>query len=259
MPRPAIVVTKNIRSQTSTVAASTPILQEAIEFPTKDVTDAQSLYKSRVELAQILNVGRSSKSVVFWAAKRTFDVVLALSLLTLMSPIFLLICLVIKASTRGPIFFLQERVGERLRLFKIIKFRTMFSYASDAPAPIFDEDTNSYRRPLVREDQRITPFGRFLRQWSLDELPQVFNILKGDMSFIGPRPLCLKEALAIPNHALIRYSVPAGLSGLAQIRARGAAVGDERFYGDIEYVQKVGWLLETKIFFATFKALKDKY
>lgn len=216
-------------------------------------------FKKLKAVAYSFNVGRSSKSVWFWFSKRIFDFVFALAALVLLSPLLVLIAIAIRLNSKGPIFFQHERVGERLKIFKVYKFRTMHEGVSTHPKAIYDNSDKKYRRPTIFEDPRITSIGRFLRSWSLDELPQLVNIIKGDMSLIGPRPLTLEESLVFPEKGLIRYSVPSGLTGLAQITDRFSNTDPDRYVNDIDYVNKLGFIQEFKIFVKSFYAIRDKY
>jgi lipopolysaccharide/colanic/teichoic acid biosynthesis glycosyltransferase len=197
-------------------------------------------------------------SWAFFAAKRAFDIVLAIAILIVGMPLFAAVIIAIKIDSRGPVLFKQERVRQGLRTFLILKFRTMHVEARPYPLAIFDKDSGAYRRPRLNEDPRVTAVGRMLRRYSIDELPQVINILKGEMSFIGPRPLTLPESRMVPSAALVRYAVPSGISGIAQLRQRNAIVGVERFDGDVEYVRQLGLKQELKIFVQTFGKLYDR-
>lgn len=212
-----------------------------------------------LELTQVLNSGRAGKSWYFWAGKRIFDIVFSLAALVVALPLFVLIALAIKWDTPGPVFFTQQRIGERLRVFAIFKFRTMV--ASNAPTlhRVIDLQTQTVRRPRLNEDPRITRVGRFLRRWSLDELPQLFNILLGDLSFVGPRPLCIEESLDANPAWLRRYSVPAGLTGLTQISMRGAVHSTETWSKDLEYIENLSLNQEIRILWRTVFVLKDDF
>lgn len=197
-------------------------------------------------------------SSTYWFFRRIFDLAFAAATISLLFPLLLGIVLAIKVDSRGPVFFHQLRVGRRLKWFKIYKFRTMYEGVSSVPVAILDHSTGHYRRPTSSEDPRLTRVGRLLRRFSLDELPQVLNILLGDMSLIGPRPLTLVESMAVPPEALCRYSVPVGITGLAQIRNRAAIASSSRFDFDLEYVRTVGLLVDASIFFKTFGRMYDK-
>lgn len=195
---------------------------------------------------------------LYWLARRVFDACLALAILGLGAPLFLLIAVAIKLESRGPVLFHQIRVGQGLKWFSIYKFRTMHQDVSPYPIAIFDEKTQEYRRPKTSEDPRVTRVGKFLRQFSLDELPQVLNVLVGEMSFIGPRPLALAESMSVPLAAIARYSVPAGITGLAQIRDRYVMIEQKRFDHDLEYVRTLGFKVDLKILRKTLGRMYDK-
>ena len=170
--------------------------------------------------------------------KRLVDVVISLIALILLSPIFCLVAFKVRKNLGSPIFFLQERPGKDGKLFKMIKFRSM----KDA----VDKDGN----PLP-DEQRITPFGQKLRSTSLDEMPQLINVLKGDMSIVGPRPM-LKDFVALysPEQAR-RLEVKPGMTGLAQVSGRNELDYEERFKCDVWYVDNHNTLVDFKIMFKT--------
>lgn len=170
--------------------------------------------------------------------KRLVDIIIAFIALIILSPIFLLVCHKVKRNLGSPIFFLQERPGKNGKLFKMIKFRSM----KDA----IDKDGN----PLP-DDQRITPFGQKLRSTSLDEMPQLINVLKGDMSIVGPRPM-LKEFVKLysPEQAR-RLNVRPGMTGLAQVSGRNELDYEERFKCDVWYVDNHNTFVDFKIMFKT--------
>jgi lipopolysaccharide/colanic/teichoic acid biosynthesis glycosyltransferase len=214
--------------------------------------------KASYSMAEILNHGRGKRSRLYWFSRRVLEFVGA-SVVTMSAlPLFALIGLAIKFDSKGPIFFTQSRVGERLKFFKIYKFRTMYLGSENSPVGVFDEEKNTFRRPTFNEDKRVTRVGKVLRKWSLDELPQMINILIGDMSLVGPRPLMAHEALDIPPDAMARYSVPAGLTGLAQIRDRGIILDQSRFDADLEYVSYPGYIEDMKIVWGTFPKIKQE-
>ena len=170
--------------------------------------------------------------------KRLVDIVVASVALLLLSPVFLLVAYKVRKNLGSPIFFYQERPGKNGKLFKMIKFRSM----KDA----YDSDGN----PLP-DEQRITPFGQKLRSTSLDEMPQLFNVLKGDMSIVGPRPM-LKEFVELysPEQAR-RLEVKPGMTGLAQVSGRTELDYEERFKCDVWYVDHHNTLVDFRIMFQT--------
>jgi len=241
--------------------------------------------------------------------KRIFDIVFSLLLLMALSPLFLLIALLIKLESPGPILYISKRVGTGYEIFDFYKFRTMFSDAdkrlsqfvslnqyktSDTQIPpvlkrcnlceasgkscdqvlyldgsvvcerLLLEVDNSSKPNFIKftNDPRVTKFGKFLRNISLDELPQVFNVFKGDMSFVGNRPLPLYEAEKLTtDHFITRFVAPAGITGLWQVSKRGgkgAMSQEERIELDNQYAQNFSFTGDLKIILKTFPALFQK-
>ena len=172
--------------------------------------------------------------------KRIFDVVSSLIFLFLLLPIMVFIALLVYLNIGKPILFRQTRPGLNSSPFNIIKFTTMTN--------IFDEKGN-----LLDDEKRLTNFGKFLRSTSLDELPELWNVLKGDMSFIGPRPLLMEYLPLYSPLQLRRHEVRPGITGWAQINGRNAISWDEKFILDIWYVDNISFWLDIKILFITFK------
>jgi lipopolysaccharide/colanic/teichoic acid biosynthesis glycosyltransferase len=194
----------------------------------------------------------------FWIAKRIFDLGLALTLLVLLAPLLALVAFAIKLESRGPALFTQVRVREGMRPFRIFKFRTMHLNVEPIPQAVFDEARAKFRRPTFHEDPRMTRVGRVLRTFSMDELPQILNILRGEMSFVGPRPLTEIETAGVPREALLRYAVPSGITGLAQVKDRAAIVDVSRFHHDLEYVRTLSLRREAWIVLNTVFRLYDR-
>lgn len=174
--------------------------------------------------------------------KRIIDFVLAFIALVLLSPLFLILALWIKMDSKGPVFFKQKRIGINRSFFQIYKFRTMLSETpSDMPTHLLDNP-----------DAFITRSGRFLRKTSLDELPQLFNILKGEMAIIGPRPaLWNQEDLADERDKYKANDILPGLTGWAQINGRDELPIDKKAQLDGEYVQNISLWFDIKCFFGT--------
>ncbi|GAA0091767.1 sugar transferase [Paraclostridium bifermentans] len=162
----------------------------------------------------------------------------------LISPILIIIAILIRTKLGSPIFFTQDRVGKDGKVFKIVKFRTML------------EAYDKFEEPLS-DKERVTSFGNFLRSTSLDELPELINVLKGDMSLVGPRPLLVEYIGLYSKEQFRRHEVRPGMTGLAQVNGRNNLNWDEKFKMDVEYVDNVNLLLDIKILFLTiFKVLK---
>lgn len=170
--------------------------------------------------------------------KRLVDIVVASVAILLLSPIFILVAYKVRKNLGAPIFFYQERPGKDGKLFKMIKFRSM-------------KDATDSEGNALPDEQRITPFGQKLRSTSLDEMPQLFNVLKGDMSIVGPRPM-LKEFVELysPEQAR-RLEVKPGMTGLAQVSGRNELDYEERFKCDVWYVDHHNTLVDFRIMFQT--------
>ncbi|MDB8540851.1 sugar transferase [Turicibacter sanguinis] len=176
--------------------------------------------------------------------KRVFDIVMSLVLIILLSPVILLVAVLVGIKMGWPVFFVQERVGKDNQIFKIYKFRTMSNSVDKKGQPLSDE-------------MRLTKFGQFLRQTSLDELPELFNILKGEMSFVGPRPLLVEYLLEYDEHQIRRHEIRPGLTGWAQVNGRNLVSWEERFNLDVWYVDHCHFGLDLKILWMTvIKVLK---
>ncbi len=181
--------------------------------------------------------------------KRVFDFISSLIAMIILSPIFLILMIIIKLTSEGPIFFKQRRIGKDNEEFKILKFRTM---RIDTP--------NVATHLLENPEQYITSIGKLMRKTSLDELPQLFNILKGEMSFVGPRPALYNQYDLIEMRTKVGVSklIP-GLTGWAQINGRDEIPLEEKVRLDKEYLEIRGFWLDIKIIFLTFfKVLKSE-
>ncbi|EAL0271061.1 undecaprenyl phosphate N,N'-diacetylbacillosamine 1-phosphate transferase [Campylobacter lari] len=175
--------------------------------------------------------------------KRVFDFFLALILLIIFLPFIVLIGIVLKI-VQGSVLFKQARPGLNEKIFYIYKFKTM------------SDETNE-NGELLPDELRLKPFGKLVRSLSLDELPQLFNVLKGDMSFIGPRPLLVEYLPLYNQEQKKRHDVRPGITGWAQINGRNAISWEQKFKYDVEYVQNCSFLFDLKIFFMTIvKVLK---
>lgn len=176
--------------------------------------------------------------------KRIFDFTASLCGLILLSPILIVVALLIRLNLGSPIFFTQDRVGKHNKVFKMIKFRSMKDGV--------DKDGN-----LLPDEMRLTKFGKVLRSTSLDELPELINVLKGDMSLIGPRPLLVDYLPLYNENQIRRHNVLPGLTGWAQINGRNSLSWNEKFNLDIWYVDNWSLTLDIKIFFLTiYKVFK---
>jgi lipopolysaccharide/colanic/teichoic acid biosynthesis glycosyltransferase len=189
--------------------------------------------------------------------RRGIDVVATGLGLVAIAPLLTFVALMIKITSPGPVFFAQERIGEHGRRFRMWKFRTMVMNADalkDQLAKQHAAATDGVRFKMVR-DPRITPVGRVLRKFSIDELPQLFNVLKGDMTLLGPRPPVWREVALYGNRALRRLEVKPGLTCLWQVRGRSDLSFDQQVELDVEYIDRVRPAEELRILFETVPAV----
>jgi undecaprenyl phosphate N,N'-diacetylbacillosamine 1-phosphate transferase len=170
--------------------------------------------------------------------KRIFDFVCSLLALIVFSPLLLIIALLVRIKLGSPVIYKQERPGLNEKIFKLYKFRTM-------------NNKKNSDGILLPDIQRLTPLGEFLRNYSLDELPELYCIFKGDMSFVGPRPLLMKYLPLYNQEQRHRHDVKPGLTGLAQINGRNTSTWEERFKYDVKYVNNVGFYMDIKIILQT--------
>ena len=174
--------------------------------------------------------------------KRILDFVLSLSAIIVLSPILLILYILVRVKLGSPVLFKQERPGKDEKIFTLCKFRTM-------------TDKRGADGELLPDEERLTKFGKKLRSTSLDELPELFNILKGEMSIIGPRPLLVRYLPRYNEFQRRRHDVRPGLTGLAQINGRNAITWEQKFAYDVEYVNNLSFALDLHIFFGTVRAV----
>ncbi|MGG7078785.1 sugar transferase [Clostridium sardiniense] len=170
--------------------------------------------------------------------KRSFDIIFSLMVLIILSPIFLIIAILVRINLGGPVFFTQERIGIYNRPFKMYKFRTM-------------KDIKDSNGNLLSDNERLTKFGKVLRSTSLDELPEFLNIIRGEMSLIGPRPLLVEYLPLYNGEQIKRHNMLPGITGWAQINGRNNISWAEKFKLDVWYVDNWSLKLDIKIFFLT--------
>lgn len=183
--------------------------------------------------------------------KRIFDFVLSLVAVIALSPLLIILAIIIKLDSRGPVFFKQERLGKDGKVFLIYKFRTMIDKAESIGTGLFTNEN----------DPRITRVGTFLRKTSLDELPQLINVLKAEMSLVGPRPPVPYHPHKYDDYSeeqRLRFTVLPGITGYAQVSGRNAIGWDERIKYDVYYAKNWSLGLDLKIFFKTIKTVFNK-
>lgn len=172
--------------------------------------------------------------------KRFLDIIISLLFILCFWWLYIVIAILVRIKLGSPVLFKQDRPGLNEKIFKMYKFRTMTDRK--------DKDGN-----LLPDAERLTKFGKFLRSTSLDEIPEFFNVLKGEMSLIGPRPLLVRYLERYTKEQLRRHEVKPGISGWAQVNGRNAISWEDKFKYDIEYVDKLNFLLDLKIIFLTIK------
>ena len=188
-------------------------------------------------------------------SKRLLDILMSLGLLIVMSPVMVLTAIAIKVSSRGPVIFSQIRVGQAGENFSILKFRTMIPDAAHLQSEVWAQAAAEGMTSKSKRDPRLTPVGAFLRRWSLDELPQLFNVLGGSMSMVGPRPLQRVEADTLSEHADRRHLSRPGITGLWQVSGRSDTTWEERMRLDLYYVENWSPALDVVILLKTAKAV----
>lgn len=174
--------------------------------------------------------------------KRCLDFILSLCGIIVLSPVLIILAVLVRLKLGSPVLFKQERPGKGEKIFTLCKFRTM-------------TDARDEKGELLPDEVRLTKFGKLLRATSLDELPELFNILKGDMSVIGPRPLLVRYLPRYNDFQRRRHEVRPGLTGLAQINGRNALTWEEKFAYDIRYVEDLTFAMDVRIFAGTIRAV----
>ena len=177
--------------------------------------------------------------------KRLLDIVISLTALIVLSPVLLVVAILVRVKLGSPVIFHQKRPGYKEEIFELNKFRTM-------------TDERDAQGNLLPDAKRLTSFGNFLRKTSLDELPELWNILKGDMSLIGPRPLLVGYLPYYTEEEKLRHTVRPGLTGLAQVSGRNFIAWDDRLQKDVEYVKNLSFMTDVKILWKTVSVVLKK-
>lgn len=174
--------------------------------------------------------------------KRFLDFILSLAAIIILSPVYIIVALLVRTKLGSPVIFTQERPGKDEKIFKMYKFRSMTDER--------DEDGN-----LLPDEVRLTSFGKKLRSTSLDELPELFNILKGDMSIVGPRPLLVQYLPLYNDEQKHRHDVRPGLTGWAQVNGRNTITWEDKFKLDVEYTERYSFFMDLKVFLKTVSSV----
>ena len=202
-----------------------------------------------------MNGNSKAKSKAYLIAKRITDVLFSGIGLIILSPVFVIVAIAIKLDSKGPIFFKQDRVGKDEELFSMYKFRSMVVNAEELKKAL--ENQNEMSGPMfkMKKDPRITRVGRFIRKTSIDELPQLVNVIKGDMSLVGPRPSLPKEVEQFEPWMKERLTVQPGITCFWQVMGRNSIPFEEWLKLDVKYVRERNYFLDIKLIFKTFFVL----
>lgn len=199
--------------------------------------------------AEVLLAKPKTVSYAFW--KRLLDVLASAILLILLLPIFLLIALAVKLTSKGPVFYKSDRLGLGGKGIEFVKFRTMCIDADEKLAKLMEKNEKDGPIFKIRNDPRITPVGRILRKFSLDELPQLLSVLRGDMSMVGPRPPLRREVVHYDERAMQRLTVKPGITCYWQVMGRSDLSFDEWIDLDVKYIEEMSFWVDLKIILRT--------
>ncbi len=225
-----------------------------IDMVNQDVIsrDNNLKYKQKHEI-------KSKEKEVYLYVKRALDIIISLIGLILLSPVFIIISLAIKLESKGPVFFGHTRIGKNGKTIKIYKFRSMVQNAEDLIKNFTPEQMKEYKENYkLTNDPRITKVGNFLRKTSLDELPQLVNIIKGDLSIIGPRPVVAEELKKYEENIDKFLSVTPGLTGYWAANGRSNTSYEERMKMELYYIDNMSFMMDIKVFFKTIVSVLKK-
>ena len=221
-----------------------------IEFANENVIE------NSLKIKETQNLEKARRYI---KVKRILDCILATIALIILSPIYLIIAIAVKIDSKGPVFFKHTRIGKNGKIIKIYKYRTMVTNAEELIKQFTPEQMKEYKENFKLEnDPRITKVGKFLRKTSLDELPQLLNIIQGDLALIGPRPVVKKELEKYGKNAEKFLSVTPGLTGNWAASGRSNTTYEERMEMELWYVDHISFITDVKIFFKTIIAVIKK-
>lgn len=211
--------------------------------------------QGNAENIEVVYVDKYEKSNSYYIVKRIIDIVGSLCGLILLSPLLIITAIAIKLDSNGPIFFAQERVGQNGSIFKMYKFRSMVTNAEELLDKLKDKNEMSGPMFKIKKDPRITKVGHFIRKTSIDELPQLINVLKGEMSLVGPRPNLPREVIKFSDYQKAKLLAKPGLTCYWQVMGRNS-IGFEKWMElDIKYVEERNTWVDIKLIFKTFGVL----
>lgn len=225
-----------------------------------EVLDRKKIITQDVMLENVKKLDKTfNYKNAYGVIKRSLDVTLSAIALITLSPIFLIIATIIKLDSKGPVFFIHKRIGKDGKEIGIYKFRSMVQNAEDMIAEFTEEQKKEFRENYkLQDDPRVTKIGKILRKTSLDELPQILNILKGDLSIIGPRPVIKRELEKYENNKEKFLSVKPGLTGFWAANGRSDTTYSERVQMELYYIDHMSLKMDIKIFFKTIISVIKK-
>lgn len=212
------------------------------------------LFKNEIAAKEI-TIEAEDKGTGYYFIKRVIDLTGSLCGIILLSPLFLIVSILIKLDSKGPVFFIQERVGKDEKIFRMLKFRSMCSDAENKLKDLKAKNEMSGPMFKIKGDPRITKVGRFIRKTSIDELPQLFNILAGDMSLVGPRPNLPREVKKFSAYHKQKLAVKPGLTCYWQVMGRNSIDFDDWMELDLKYIRERSTLTDIGLIFKTVKVL----
>lgn len=212
-----------------------------------------------IEISQEVEIKRSKSNNIYLFLKRTLDIVGSLVGLILLSPVIIIVALLIRKESKGPVIFSQKRIGLNEKSFEMYKFRSMVPNAEELKKKLLEKNEMSGPMFKMKDDPRITKIGKFIRKTSIDELPQLINVLKGEMSLVGPRPSLPHEVEKFEDWMLKRLEVKPGLTCYWQVSGRNNIDFEEWMQLDVDYVEDRNLFLDVKLIFKTvFVLFGDK-
>ena len=220
--------------------------------------ESQEAILSR-DIVIVPKIAKKASKINYMSVKRVFDLVISTIGLIILSPIFLILAIIVKLDSKGPVFFAHTRYGKNGKKFKMYKFRTMYENAQDMINDFTPEQMKEWKENFkLQDDPRITKVGKFLRKTSLDELPQIVNIIKGDLSIMGPRPVIEEELEKYGENKEKFLSVTPGLTGYWQANGRSSTTYEQRMEMELYYIDHISPKLDFKIFFKTIESVIKK-
>ena len=230
--------------------------EEVVDVVDNVIPNIHALENTEVSNENILKSNNLYFVIMYRYIKRFMDVILATIALVVLSPIFLIIAIAIKIESKGPVFFKHTRIGKNGKIIKLYKFRSMVINAEELIKSFTPEQMKEYKENYkLTNDPRITKIGKFLRKTSLDELPQLLNIIKGDLSIIGPRPVVTDELEKYGANTKKFLSVTPGLTGYWAANGRSCTTYEQRMQMELYYIDNLSLKMDIKVFFKTIEAV----